>query len=122
MEPLVERAPASQVARERTKVMLLQLGGQWSVQEGCTSLGVSRTRFQDLRRRMIDFAVLGLEERAAGRPACAEDPESGQVASLRQRVVELEHELVLVQTQLDLAQCGVGEAVAARLALKGAAR
>ncbi len=68
METLVERTEASPEARERTKVILLTLARHWSVQDGCAHLGVKRTRFQDLRRRMLCGATRALEEGAAGRP------------------------------------------------------
>ena len=66
MTALVDLAGASEMARERAKVMLLTLGGGWSVHDGLARLGVSRTRFQDLRRTMLRAAVSALEERPAG--------------------------------------------------------
>ncbi len=47
-EPLVDRTQASGQARERAKVILLTLGRDVSVREGCERLRISRTRFQDL--------------------------------------------------------------------------
>lgn len=122
MEPLVDRTRASRAARDRLKVILHTLGGTRSVEEGCRRLNVKRTRFQDLRRRMIEFAAWGLEERAVGRPACAEEAEPEVETALRARVFELEHELLLLEAQFDIASSGAAEAVAARLALKRAGR
>ena len=61
MPLLIDRIEASPLARERAKVMLQTLARQCSVQSGCTTLGMGRTRFQDLRRRMIGAAVGALE-------------------------------------------------------------
>jgi hypothetical protein len=116
MEPLVDRARASSAARDRLKVILNTLGGGSSVEEGCARLSVKRTRFQDLRRRMIEFAAWGLEERPVGRPPSATERESEAEAALRARVFELEHEVLVLEAQLDIASSPAAEAVAARLA------
>lgn len=122
MTTLVERIEASQAARERAKVILLTLSRQWSVEAGCTRLGVKRTRFQDLRRRMIRGAVAALEEKSAGRPPSPRVEEPAEVCSLRQRVQELEHELRCRQVELEIVRGGVADAVARRLAAREARR
>jgi hypothetical protein len=66
MRTLMDGTRASAGARERTKVMLLTLSVPWSVRDGCERLGIRLTRFQDLRRRMIEGAVQGLERGPAG--------------------------------------------------------
>jgi hypothetical protein len=119
METLVDRIPASPDARERTKVMLLTLSGPWSVRDGYECLGIGRTRFQDLRRRMIESAVQALERGPAGRPQRRPKGVCRERRELRRRVVALEHELRRTQTALDIARSGAGTAVAARLAAKG---
>jgi len=115
---LVERTEASPAARERTKVILLTLSRQWSVQTGCTRLGVKRTRFQDLRRRMIRGAVAALEEKPAGRPRRIHDEEPAEVRSLRRRVEELERELRCRQVELEIVRGGAAGVVARRLATR----
>jgi hypothetical protein len=122
MEALVDAVPASPDARERTKVMLLTLVGPWSVCQGYQRLGIRRTRFQDLRRRMLQGAVRAVEQGPVGRPARPRPVASRELRQLRRRVVELEHELHRTQTELDIARSGAGAAVAARLAAKGARR
>ena len=52
MAALVDQTRSSREARERTKVILLTLTQEASVQAGYEQLGMGRTRFQDLRRRM----------------------------------------------------------------------
>jgi hypothetical protein len=122
MRALVDRIEASNEARERTKVILATLGRQESVQEGCARLGIKRTRFQDLRRRMMAGAVEALEERPAGRPRSEQASVCAEREALRGRVAALEHELELVRTELAIARSGAGAAVAARLAARGQGR
>jgi hypothetical protein len=118
----VDTIEASPQARERAKVILLTLAGKCSVQSGCRQLGVGRTRLQDLRRRLLEAAVRVLEERAAGRPRIRVGRTCRQLATLRRRLVGLEHELRRTQAELDIARSEAGMAVTARLAAKGARR
>ncbi len=122
MEVLVDRTRASEPARERAKVMLRTLTREFSVRDGCEHLGVGRTRFQDLRRRMLEQATLALEDGVAGRPRSARRGAPRAERRLQHRVRELEHELLVVRTELDIARSDVGEAVRARLVAKGRRR
>jgi hypothetical protein len=118
MHRLVESIEASPQARERAKVILLTLAQKWSVQAGCRWLRVGRTRFQDLRQRMLAAAVAALEERAAGRPRSQVTRTCRQLSTLRRRLAELEQELRRTQAELDVARSEAGAAVTARLAAK----
>jgi hypothetical protein len=122
METLVQGIEVSEVARERAKVMLLTLGGQWSVRDGYERLGMKRTRFQDLRRQMLRAAVGALEGGASGRPRRRARGDAACVTRLRSQVRELTHELRLVRAQLDVAESGVGEVVRRRKAQRLAPR
>jgi hypothetical protein len=122
MQTLVETIEASPQARERAKVILLTLARKASVQAGCRRLGVGRTRFQDLRQRMLGAAVGALEERAAGRPRIRVEGTCRNLSALRRRLVGLEHELRRTQAELDIARSEAAPAVTARLAAKGGRR
>jgi DNA-binding HxlR family transcriptional regulator len=98
MDRLVESIEASPQARERAQAILRTLAQKWSVQAGCRCLGVGRTRFQDLRQRMLGAAVA--------------------LSMLRRRLAELEQELRRTQAELDVARSEAGAAVSARLAAK----
>jgi hypothetical protein len=119
---LLDATRASPEARERTRVMLMTLSGLWSVRDGCERLEIRRTRFQDLRRRMIEGAVQAVERGPIGRPPRRPQVACRELQELRRRVVELEHELRRTQTELDIARSGAGAAVAARLAARGETR
>jgi hypothetical protein len=122
MQALVDGTRASRDARERTKVILLTLARESSVQTGYERLGMGRTRFQDLRRRMIEGAVQALEERPAGRPRRRRERDGSELQELRGRLVELELELLRTRAELDVARSGAAAAVEVRLAAKGVRR
>lgn len=114
MTSLVRGIEASGAARERMTVMLLTLAGQWSVREGYERLGMRRTRFQDLRRQMLEAAVGALEGGVAGRPRRIVQSESRRIGRLRVALEETRQELGRVRAQLDIAESGAGEAARAR--------
>jgi len=120
METLVDRTGASRETRERVKVILHTLSGELSVKEGYERIGVGRTRFQDLRRRMLGFAADGLEERAAGRPRLAHLDATHEEQRLAGRVEELERHVLELETELEIACSDAAAAVRARLAARGA--
>jgi len=114
MASLVQGITASKAARERATVMLLTLARQWSVREGYERLGMRRTRFQDLRRQMLEAAVGALEGGVAGRPPRIVRNESRRISRLRLALEETKHELRRVRAQLLIAESGAGEAVRER--------
>lgn len=122
MKTLVEKVEASPQARERARVILKTLAKTCSVQAGCTRLGIRRTHFQDMRRRMIEAAVRALEDRPSGRPRIRVQQTCRQLAQLRRRLATLEMDLRRTQAELDIARSDAGGAVSARLAAKGGRR
>lgn len=115
VDPLLRQASRSEVARERVKVVLLTLSGQWSVSDALERLGISRTRFGVLRRQMLQGALLALEPRPRGRPAKPETPQASEVLALRAQNADLRRELRRVRTQLELAESPAAAAVRWRL-------
>ncbi len=116
MSTLVGAIEASEMARERTKVMLLTLCGQWSVRNGYERLGMRRTQFQKLRRRMLEGAVRALEPGPSGRPRARARPR--ETSSETQA---LEHTLRVARAQVDILNSGLGEVPRVRRALRRAA-
>ena len=114
MAKLLEPIEASELSRERLKVMLLTLAGSWSVKEGLERLSLSRTRFQVLRKRMLEGALCSLEPGATGRPRTAPSEASEAVRKLQAHVAELRHELRLLRTKLEIEQSAAARAVRLR--------
>jgi len=113
---------ASEPARERAEVILRTLAGACSVEIGCRKLHVGRTRFQELRRRVLAAAVAAVEERPTGRPRSPVDQTRRALPGLRRQLLSLEQDLRLAQTELDIARSTAGPAVLRRLAQKGGRR
>jgi len=94
---LFERQPPSgksrkERARQRLEVILKVRSGQITASEGARLLGVSRKTYYEWETRGLEAMLEALEDGKAGRPANPEDPEK---ESLREKVSELEQELVL---------------------------
>jgi len=103
-------------------VILQTLWGALSVKQGYERLGVGRTRFQDMRRRLIESARASQEERPGGRPRNEKRVEDPERSALAERVRDLEHELRLLRAELDIARGGASAAVERRLAWRGGRR
>ena len=112
---LLHPIEASELARERLKVVLLTLSGQWRVTDALDRLGISRTRFQDLRRRMLEGALSALEPGLRGRPPKPRARKHERVLRLERENEALRHELRLVRTSLELSASPAAEAVRERV-------
>lgn len=115
LEPLLEPIRASEMARERLRIVLLTLSGDWSVTDALDRLLISRTRFQDLRRRMLKGALAALEPGPRGRPAQVRAERLPEVARLEAENASLRLELRMAQTSLELSEGPAGAAVRRRL-------
>ncbi len=114
-EPLIQALDASELARERVTIILLTLTGDWSVADAMERLSISRTRFQDLRRTMLQAALFALEPGRAGRPPRSRDPRKEAMESLRKEIATLEQDLKRTRVQLELARGPAAKAIQRRL-------
>ena len=72
-----------------------------TIEEACAELGISRTRFYDLRQSLLEGMVEHLEPRPAGRPSQKPKvPE--EVTLLKRRVAQLEVELEATEIRAEL--------------------
>lgn len=102
-------------------MILLTLTEHFSVKDGCERLGISRTRFQDLRTRLLEGAVQGLEGGPIGRP-CTRREEDPEVVALRRRIEVLERTLQRERVKVELAEAGMTPVLLRRLAARGGGR
>lgn len=101
---LVTPLAGSEHAKQRLKLFLQTLAGQCSVVEACAELNVCESRFYDQRAEWLKGSLELLEPRSAGRPPKPDPiPTPEEVASLRQRVRELEARAATVEVQAELA-------------------
>jgi transposase-like protein len=102
----VDRLDGDETLKRRLRVVLETLSGERSVEQACADLGVSPSRFHELRREALQGALAGLLPGASGRPHRqdpAVDPE--RLKALERETQELRRELqaALVRTEIALA-------------------
>ena len=76
-------APATSLARLRKQVLDLVMGGRLAVTEACRSLGISRSRFYELRARDLTYGEAGL----LPKPRPAERPDRRLAAPLVDQII-----------------------------------
>ena len=82
--------------------ILSTVSGLRPVDEVCRELGIGRTYFDELRRRMLQGALAAIAPRPVGRPPQRTATAESEVA-LRAQVAMLERENQILRAQLDLA-------------------
>lgn len=90
---LVDKLEPSEDVAVRLKTILQTISGDLSVAEACERLGVSESRFHQMRDKALQSAASGLEPKPPGRPRKTETPEMSEVEALRKEVRELREEL-----------------------------
>ena len=90
---LVEKYAGSDEAKSRLKTILATVAGEMTVAEACDKLGVSETRFFQLRDEALKMALSELEAGLPGRPRVVETEEQHRMQTLEARVKRLEIEL-----------------------------
>ncbi len=101
---LVEGLDASEEAKSKLKVILETIAGDLSVSEACECLGVSESRFHQLREETMAIAAAGLEAKPRGRPR-KEAPElAAELTQLREENEALKHELEKERVRTVLAE------------------
>ena len=97
----VRHLHGSAQAKERLRVILETMMGQWRVSEACERLGISEQRFRQLRAELFQAALERLEARPAGRPRRAEEPK--ETAALCQQLAAMQRELHVAQVREEIA-------------------
>ncbi len=97
----VQHLHGSAQAKERLRVILETMMGQWRVGEACDRLGICEQRFRQLRAELLQAALERLEARPAGRPRRVEEPED--TAGLRQQLAAMQLELHVAQVREEIA-------------------
>jgi hypothetical protein len=100
---LIDNVEGSEEAKQRAEVILETITGETSVLKACEILGISETRFYQIRDMALKGAVSSLEPGTRGRPLVVEEVSAPEVEALRKRVADLENELKIAQTRTMLA-------------------
>jgi transposase-like protein len=97
----VDSIEADETSKARLRAVLETIAGRLSVEAACAELGVSPTRFDQIRTAALAGAAQALSPRPAGRPP--QEREGEAVLALRARVAELEHENERLRIREELA-------------------
>lgn len=100
---IVEKYEASEQARDRLRAILETISGSRIVTEACESLGMSTSRFQEIRDMALQGALASLEPLPRGRPAKPVEAPPPELVALREEVVQVKRELVLARAEVELA-------------------
>lgn len=100
---LIDHLSGDEDCKARLKAFLRTMTAQCTVPEVCQELGIRQSRFFVLRNDWLQEALGLLEPKPVGRPrkAEAEDP---QVAQLKQRIHQLEQQLMAAELRARLAE------------------
>jgi hypothetical protein len=105
MDPVaqVQRLEGDDLAKRRLAILLETLGGARTIEEACDVLGISATRFFELKQQMLQGALTALTPQPVGRPSHASD-DATREAAFDAKIRELERDLqcALVRTELAL--------------------
>ena len=98
----VDALSGDETAKARMKAIFETVAGDLSVVEACGRLGVSETRFFELRQQALDGMLEGLAPRPVGRPP-KEPEEDEDVTRLKAQMAWLEEELEVSRTRTIIA-------------------
>ena len=98
----VDALSGDEASKDRMKAILATLTGDLSVPEACARLGVSESRFHELRHVALTSMLEGLAPRPPGRPP-KEPEEDEQVTRLKERLAWTEEELEVARTRTEIA-------------------
>jgi transposase len=88
---------ASTLAKRRLKAILEQIGGNLTVEQACTAMGVGESVFYELRAAVLEAAAQSLEPGRPGRPR-------RQLDEHDERLEALEDEMQLTRIELQAAR------------------
>lgn len=97
----MDSLPGDSAEKERLKAILATLSGELPAKEASEQLGVSESRFHELRQAALKGMLSGLAPRPPGRPP--KERESPDVQALQERVAWLEEELEISRLRTEIA-------------------
>lgn len=101
---VVERLEGSAEAKQRLQVILRTVGGELTVAEACAELGIGKTAFFELRKRVLQASLEDLEPKPKGRPP-GDEPSTDEVEAerLRQENARLRADLEIAHVREEIA-------------------
>lgn len=99
----LDKLQGSIQSKERLKGILETMLGQTRALDVRIELGISETRFHQLREAALQAALTAIEPRPAGRPSRAAAAQAEQISMLQQRVRDLEQALLEAEVREEIA-------------------
>lgn len=99
---LVQDLEGSDEAKRRMRVILETLAGQRTILDACLELGIGKSAFHELRKRVLQAALADVEPRPAGRPPTAEPPEAPEVEQLKSENERLRSDLEVAHVREEI--------------------
>jgi len=113
----VDHLEGADADKHRLRIVLETISGDRSVEQACEELGVSASRFHELRREALQAALDGLAPGAAGRPK-HEDPSADQE---RLKALERENRELMLELQASYTRTEIALAMPHVLTAQGKA-
>lgn len=113
----VDHLEGADADKHRLRIVLETISGERSVEQACEELGVSASRFHELRREALQAALDGLAPGASGRPK-HEDPPVDQE---RLNTLERENRELLLELQASYTRTEIALAIPHVLTSQGKA-
>ena len=99
-------ATGTPVAKARLESILRTLSGEWTVEEACARLAISRSRFHEMRTAFLEGATTLLEPKRPGPKRAVESVDATTADALQEQVDSLEIEVIAAQVRADLVLTG----------------
>jgi len=99
---MVERLEGSEEAKQRLRVILETVSGERTVAEACEELGVGKTAFFELRKRVLQASLADLEPKPVGRPRKEVSAEEAEAERLAEENEQLRTDLEIAQVREEI--------------------
>ena len=100
---LVDGLEGGELEKERLRAMLATLAGTCTIDEACSSVGLGRSRFLELRERALEGGLEALAPGVPGRPPKRVEVGAEELDGLRQTVDWLRVELETSRLRTEIA-------------------
>ena len=101
---LVDRFAGSEEAKKRLKTIIEAMGDKTQVKDAIIRLGISETRFYQLRDEVLMAGLASMEPAKPGRPSSRSAEDAEEIARLRMEVKDLREQLLRERVRADVGQ------------------
>ena len=99
----VDKLDGSELAKERLRVVLETIAGTKTIKDACEQLGISESRFDQIRAEALQGAISGLEPGKPGRRPKQTEQDTPLVEQMQEKLDEMLVELRVAQTRTEIA-------------------